>query len=91
MGIPPARERFVPPLIHVSVAHALLVFLPPPHVRDRQALHESPELPVLARPDDQGPVVGHQAVRQQTRGEALLRLRQDVLEGGVVGVIVEEG
>jgi hypothetical protein len=71
----------------------MAVGVPAAHVGHRQPLHERPQLPrrpAAPRPQQQVPVVGHQAVRQQPhRGKEFERPGQHPLERRVVPVVVE--
>jgi hypothetical protein len=55
-----------------------------------QPAHEGGEVAVLAGPQQQMEVVGHEAVGQQSHVEAGDGLLQDPLERGIVVIIVEE-
>lgn len=58
----------------------MAVQMPTPHVRRRQSLHESTQVAILQRPQDQVPVVWHQAVTEDSEGNLNLRLRQHLFK-----------
>jgi len=83
-------EAFVRPLIQVPAALAVAVAVPSPHVRGGQPLHEPAQFAVLSRPQQQVPVVSHQAVCQQPDRDLFQRRFQHAFEGSVVAFVVEQ-
>ena len=77
-------ERLVASLVDAAITDAVAVLDPSPHMGDRQFLHESAQLAVLARPQQQVPMVGHHAEGAQTHPGRLNRIPKDLLECGVV-------
>src|SRR5688572_20667934 len=59
-------------------------------VRERQPADESGELAIAARPDDEMPVIRHEAVGQEASFGPLDGLQQDVLKGFVIGGRVKD-
>ncbi len=78
-------------LVEVAAADVVIVGVPALGVRQGQPAEEARQLPGLLRPQDEVPVVGHQAVGQQAGGGVGLGFFQDALEGPVVLVLEEEG
>src|SRR6266516_3546799 len=75
-------KALVAPLIEVAFAHAAAVLAPAAHVRVAHPADELGQVAVPARPEDQVPVVVHQAVRQHPHArDALARLAQELDEG----------
>ena len=83
------RKRFVRSLIKVAGADRMAMQVPTPHVRRRQSLHESTQVPVLQRPQHQVPMVWHQTIAENTQGNLGLCLRQDLFKGGVIRLLVK--
>ena len=79
-----AEETSIPPLSPVSTQPSS------PSVGQRQPADEPRQFAVLARPDDQVPVAGHDAVGQQPCSCAINSLFQNPLEGLVVPVFLED-
>jgi hypothetical protein len=67
-----------------------VVGVPPLGVGEGQPTQEPRQVAVASRPDDEVPVVGHEAVRQEADRVALAGLGEDPLEGFVVAVVLEE-
>jgi hypothetical protein len=84
------RERLVPALIHRPHSHPMAVFHPPPHVRDRQPLHETGQFAILPRPKNQVPMGAHQAESTQPDRRLLQRLVQGPNEGGKIFLVPEQ-
>src|SRR5205823_8739152 len=84
------RERFVSSLIEVAVSNAVPIKSPASYMRGGQALHELAELAILLGPQQQVPVVRHQAPRQQSQRSALQRFVHNPQEGQIVGVGFED-
>src|SRR4029079_7400901 len=64
-------EGFIRSLIEMTIADALSKQSPASDVGGRQALHEVAELAVLARPEHEMPVVGHQTPGEYPQRNAL--------------------
>ncbi len=85
-----SRERLVAALIEMTVTHAAPVDLPVARVRDGQLLHERREIAIALRPQNQMPVVRHQAVAQNPHWATLERLLEDLLKRLEVGVLQKQ-
>jgi hypothetical protein len=59
-------------------------------MRDRELLHESPEVAVMFGPQHEVPMVGQQAIGEDPHAAAFQRLFQDLLERLEVGVLQEQ-
>ena len=58
----------------------------------RQVMAEIGKLAIVPRPQDQVPVIRHQAIRQQTHaGNMLQRIGQHALERVVIASLLENG
>src|SRR4051812_48656750 len=64
--------------------------VPTLRVGDGQQAEELAQLAILPRPEDLMPMIRHEAVRQQPRGETRVDISERALEGGVVAVVLEE-
>jgi len=64
--------------------------VPSLRVRQRDPRHEPRQIAICAWPEQQMPVAGHQAVRQQAHVETETRLLQNPLEGFVVLLLVKQ-
>lgn len=84
-------EGFEPALVEVAGARRLVVGVVALGVEVGDAAEELRQLAVGGRVEGHVPVVGHEAVVEEAGGVAFERLEKDALEGGVVGVLVEEG
>src|SRR5208337_4868110 len=84
------RERFEPALVHVAASPGVPLGVPPLGVGQSQPANESRELSVLPRPDNQVPVIGHDAVGQQPCSRAIDGLFQDPLKRLVVLVFLKD-
>lgn len=82
-------KRLVSTLVHVAKSHVMPVFLPPPHMRDRQTLHELRQVAVMLRPKKEMPVVGEHAIRTNPHRRLLQRLVQGPLERLVISGLLE--
>jgi hypothetical protein len=83
-------KRFVEALIQVTVTDGMAVEVPASDVCGGQALHEAAELGVMAWPEDEMPVIGHQAIGEKAHVQALKRLSQQCDKRGVVGLFAED-
>jgi len=57
------HERFEPALIEMSCSHRLPMGMPPLRMGERESVLQSRQIAILSGPDDEMPVVGHDAVR----------------------------
>jgi len=64
------RKRLEPSLVQVAAAGGLMMGMPELGVRLGESAGEARQVAVAARPDDQVPVVGHEAVGEQPHGQA---------------------
>ena len=86
------RERLEAALINVAHAGGAVMGVEPLRMRDRQPAKELRNLlvPTAAGPDDEMPVVAHQHVGQNPQGDPLVGFEQNLLEGGEIGVLLEQ-
>jgi hypothetical protein len=75
----------------LNVAAAMIVFMVAANVGSEQPHHVSVPIAVAARPEGEVGMVGHQARGEQTHGCPLPCLAQQLDEGGVIAVVVEDG
>lgn len=59
-------------------------------MRHRQPTHPFRQIAILARPDHQMPVIGHQTIPQQTHRQTILCLSHHTLEGSIVRVVIKQ-
>ena len=83
-------ERLETPLIEVASAARSAKGVPALRVSQCQPAHELRQLAVLSRPDQQMPMVGHQAIGQKPRLRSFDSLSQHSLEGGIIAVRIEQ-
>ncbi len=84
-------ERLEPTLIEMTGGGRSVVRMRPPlGVRHGESAHEPEEVAILAGPQQDAEVVGHQAVSQQPHLMAFHRLRQDALERRIILVGLED-
>src|SRR5690606_30684486 len=62
------REGLVASLIQMAVADRVMVFLPAGYVRDGEPLEERRQVTVVFGPDDEVPVIGHEAPGANPQG-----------------------
>src|SRR5438094_646083 len=74
----------------MSMPYLLLVALPSRDVRDGQPLHEGRQVPVVLWPQDQMPMVRHQAIRANPHRLDGQRFLQNILERNVIAVRMEQ-
>jgi hypothetical protein len=84
------RKRFESSLVDRAGAGGISMGVPTLRVGHGEPTHGFRQLAVGPRPEQQVPVIGHDAVAQQTRPGALDGLLQDALERLVVGRAIEE-
>lgn len=84
------HEGFEPPLIQMPCSDRLPMGMPPLRMGERQPAHESRQVTILSRPDDEMPVVRHDTVGQQSHRHAFTGLRQDPFKRAVVAFVVEQ-
>ncbi len=85
------REALESPLIQMPVSYGPMRDPPTHGVRVRQPTEEVRDLTVGLRPDDEVPVVGQDAVRQDANRMSLMRLDHDALKRLEVGILVRRG
>ena len=91
MLVPLDGETLEPALVEVALAHAAAVQAPAPHVGGADPADEPGEVVVPRRPEDQVPMVVHQAVGEHAHpGDALASLAQQPDEGREVGGFGED-
>ena len=74
MGIRLNQKRFEAPLIQMPAARRVPMRMPALGVRQRQPGHEPRQVAISERPQNEMPVIGHEAIREQPHRDALLRL-----------------
>jgi hypothetical protein len=79
-----------PALIQVPVAHRIVGLLPALGVGQCQPSHERRQFAIAPRPEDQVPMIGHQAPAQHADRQTLVGLEQHPLEGLEVRVLLEQ-
>ena len=76
----------------MSRADVLVISMPALRMGQRQPVHEIGEFTVFMGPQNQMPMVGHQAVgKQPNAGDVFLRLGEDAQERLVIAILVEDG
>jgi len=83
-------KALVGSLVEVAAAFRVAMGVPAAHMSDREPVHEGRKLAIGAGPEEQMPMVGHKAPGQQAQWNAHQRLGEDLLEGGVVALILED-
>ena len=83
-------KRLVAPLVNVARTDATAILLPVANVGDGELLHERGQIAFLLRPQHKMPVIGHQAIRTDPHRATQQRFGDDLLEGLVVSVVVEQ-
>jgi hypothetical protein len=78
-------------LVKMTGADCAAMGMPACGVCQCQPAREFGEFAVGARPEYEMPVVGHQAIREQARAGPLTRGMQEILEGLVVTIGLENG
>jgi hypothetical protein len=84
------RERLEATLVEWPGASTVVVGVPTHGMRQRQPVQKVGQFTVLARPEDEVKMVGHQAVGQDSEGQLVFGLAEYPFKGGVVAVFVEE-
>lgn len=75
----------------INVATAVIMLVVAADMSGEQPHHVGAEIAVVAGPEGEVEMVGHQAIGEQTHGEAFSRLAQQFDEGGEVAVFLEDG
>jgi hypothetical protein len=78
------RERLERSLVEVSFTFTVMSLLRATHMRRRHLVHEGRDLVVQFRPQNEMPVIGHQAVSQDSQRDDQQRLLHDAHEGLVI-------
>ena len=89
MGVGLNGERLEPVLVKMTLTHAIPEGTPSLGMCLGKKRHECRKVAILARPQHEVPMVGHQAIGKQSRVDPLKRLRDDSLEGRIIVVGVE--
>ena len=85
------REGLEAALVQMTGAHVMIVRVPALRMGQRQPVAKVGKLTVVARPDDEVPVVGQQAVCQEPHARHMLQgLAENALECFVIAVFVED-
>ena len=82
-------ERLEAALVDVAGAGRVAMGVPTLRVREGQPAGEAGEVVFFSWPNDQMPMVGHHAIREQPHAGPLDRFFEDVLESCVVCVVVK--
>lgn len=77
-------ERFESPLVKVPRSRRSVMRVPALSVSQGQPAHEPRQIPVLARPQHQMPVIGHQAVRKHPHVASLASFPQHILKRRII-------
>jgi hypothetical protein len=80
---------FVRPLMQVAGSDGMMMQIPATPMRCGQLLHETPQVTILQRPQDQMPVIRHEAIAQNTHKNFGLSFCQVFFERGRVRNISE--
>ncbi len=83
-------KRLVGSLVQVPVPDTVPKQAPATHVRRGQTLHEAAQLAVGARPEEQVPVIGHQAPGKNPHGHFVGGFTQHAQKGEVVPLGLEQ-
>ena len=84
------RERLKAALVDVSGSGRVVVSVPTRRVRQRQPAHEPGQVAVGTRIKNQVPMVGHDAIGEQTHAIAFNGLLQHAFERLVIRILVEQ-
>ncbi len=84
------RETFESALIQMAVPDGRVRVFPTLGVRQRQPLHERGQLAVLLRPEDQVPMIGHNAPVENADGHSAMRKEQHTFEREEIIVFFEQ-
>jgi hypothetical protein len=84
------REAFEAALVKMPSAARVVMLVMTADVRDAEPAHKASQCLRLPGPQDQMPVIRHQAPREQFDGIPLQILGEDLAKGEVVGVLVED-
>ena len=90
MPITPNRNRFEAPLVNCTETDNAMDVLPAACMRRGQPVHETRELAVYLRGDDEMPMIGHHAVRKKRNVEALDGLLEQVFKREVIPSVMEK-
>jgi len=83
-------ERFEAPLIHVPRASGFTLGMPALRVGQGQPTDEVRQFVVLARPNDEVPVIWHDAVAKQSSLTSLNRLSQHFFESVEIAIVLKD-
>src|SRR5262249_59952269 len=85
-------KGLVSSLIEMSAADILIVGMPALRVREREPVHEVGQLAVGAWPQQEVPVIGHEAIAGEPHaGDVFQGLGEDALERLEVARLLEDG
>ena len=90
MGVVLDQERLVAALVEMALAARAVAAVPGLGVALRQATDETAEIAVRVRPQDEVPVVGHQAPGEQTHAATCPLLGEELAEAAIVDLVVEQ-
>lgn len=83
-------KRLEPALPHVAAGPSATLSMIPPDMRRQQPLHVSTEVVIVAWPEDQVKMVGHEAEGEQPHVDAFVGGQQQIEEAAMVLVGVED-
>ena len=84
------RKRLEPALPHVAARLSATLTMISPDVRRQQPLHVAAEIAIVAGPEDQVKMVGHEAEGEQPHVDAFVGGEQQIEEAAMVFVRMED-
>jgi hypothetical protein len=84
-------KLFEASLVEVAGAGSVVVGMIALGVGLGEAVHEVAELVLRSRPDDEVPVIGHEAIGEEAYRDAGVCFGEDAFEGVIVLVFMEQG
>ena len=85
------HEGLKPTLVEMAAAGTAPVGVPALGMGQGEQAHEGGEVIVAPRPEDQVPMIGHEAIGEDTHRHALLHRGQHAFKGAVVLLLFEDG
>jgi hypothetical protein len=83
-------KRFESALVYVTEPNFVVVFLPAGRMSNSQPLHERSQIAVMFRPQNKMPMIGHQAVSQNSHVAFFKRFADNLFEGPVITVVKKQ-
>ncbi len=84
------RETFEAALIDMAASQRMVMSMPTHGMGLREPLREGREFPLPPRPNDEVPMIGHQAIGEQPGRMRLQRLAQHAFKGLVVAIFLKQ-